>query len=336
LPHPALAHLPDEKRRELLARGAVLRACTPVLAELLDLEAQRRPPVLDALGGFAMAGQGAAAAPTDSQAIWSLVDRWTQRLQDLLAANLQPDERALIERLKGFTAGAVDEDPFAEIFDIVATAAADLYEADWTEPAFRVASLGNHPRRGRDPYGVSGATVLDPSEVTLKVHRASFGPAAFAAIAPVLVHECACHVPQRSPIDSDSHFAEGFMDWAARYFGRHWASRLPAGLGILYGEHEERLYHAIATSMKDLGTARARGRRVAQHLSLTLERRHGYDRARAQLAVARFAIRLNVIEPARPTDKDAFVSSIRFGEDAPIAEPLLSALQGLRSAAEVL
>ena len=55
--------------------------------------------------------------------------------------------------------------------------------------------------------------------------------AAFAAIPVVLTHECVCHVPARQwPPSNESYFAEGFMDWAALYYGQLWAGALPAAV----------------------------------------------------------------------------------------------------------
>lgn len=331
---PAFDGLPRPERSEILARGTVLCACSPALAALIDLTNDRSPLIVDAMGGFGSAAEHARDAPDDGEAIARLVDAWSERLEALLSIAHRQEERSVLEALRTLVPKAADEDPFANAVGVLADAASALYEDSWVDPTVTVGFLSRHPSPDHPGYAIRALTA--GGEIRLMIHAAGFGPSALAALPALLVHELVCHVPARQhPVDNRSPFAEGFMDWAARYYGRVWAARLPAPQAAIYVENEERLYEAVASSEPQLATVRRRGRRAAQYLAIALEQHHGYEQARAQSAVASLAVSLNVVD-APTYAKDGFVARLPYSEDEHLPELVVDVLEGRRPAADVL
>ena len=136
-----------------------------------------------------------------------------------------------------------------------------------------------------------------------------------------------------SSVDNRSFFAEGFVDWAARYYGRYWAACLPSGLATIHEEHERRLNAAIARRNRELAIPRERGGRAARHLARTLERHHGWKLDMAEARIASLAVELNVLDSSTAS-KDAFVTRVPIGVDKPLGSVLLAVLKGLRPPAD--
>jgi hypothetical protein len=336
---PSYAELDPAIQRELLARGALLRACGPCLDEL----AARRTSaaVQDVLQGLTLAARVAVTAEDEAAAVRAAGEEWGARIDGHLGATgLDPAEQALLRAIRRYIRTAEAVDPFRETFDVIEERAEGLYEHNWPGATLMTTFLGAHPRGARDEYGVTAAVreAADGSAiVNLRLHPGTLGPETYAAIPAVLVHEFVCHVPARQGgvVDNESPFAEGFMDWAATYFRRAWEAHLPHELGRSCEKHGSGCFAAVATGARELAIARDAGRRAAGHLKNRLQRHHDRSDAQACAEVASLAIQLNVTE-ARLTSKDAFVAALDAAPDVPVPRLVLDVLKGSADAADLL
>jgi hypothetical protein len=338
LPYPGIDH--PEIWRELLSRGAMLRATATHLGEIID-RGTHSMAVADVVTGFAAAAAYARVQQDDQSAVSAAAARWRNRLEEQISAPAAvARDRALFEAMVEDLAHVHSGDPFLEVFEAVADLAAMLYEENWpAQVPFAASYRSTYHRHGQDRYGVRasvGGTDLG-MEVKLRLYPRDFGPEAYAALPCAFAHECICHVPaqQLGVVDNASLFAEGFMDWATTYWLRCWGAFLPVGFGSLVEKHEALYRAALVAEGTDESDAREGGRRAAGYLSRQLQRHHGYEAERACERVASFAARLNVHEaPLR--DKEGFVDGIDIYSEAPLQEPLLGTLKGDRPAADVL
>ena len=313
-----------------------MRAAATRLGPLIDWRSQSA--VADVLSGLEAAAAAGSSARSDQEAVDIAADAWGRRLSEKLAGeSLAAGERALFGAIARDLATVRADDPFTEIFDAVTERAATLYEHNW--PPTGLAMSFQPQYHGQDKYGLRAAVRAGATgpEIKLVPYLDEFGPEAYAALPCALAHECVCHVPaqQLGEVDNASLFAEGFMDWAATYWLKVWAARLPKGFAELVPRHEPYYRAALVAVPSEERTARLAGRRAAQHLSTLLQNHHGQTLERAESRVATLAVRANVFE-ARLRRKEEFVDGVDCESDDPLQEPLLGVLKGKRSVAELL
>jgi hypothetical protein len=276
---------------------------------------------------------------TDEEAVSGVASSWRYTLEDLMPAAASPSELQLIEALHSHAANADATDPFANLFDAVSARCAGAYGESW--PGDVRFALGiAFPPSGRPlvPYGLVAETRLSPPPtVTLGILPQGFGPAAYAAMPAVLVHECVCHVPARQggEVSNSSVFAEGFMDWAARFFFERWMPEIDAGMAPAALEHALRLDAVVTRPDTREGAARLRGRRAAERVAGWLQADVGRPRAEAQAAVAKLAVELNTTEASLAVKDDLAVRLVGLGDDD-TRERLERYFKGEASAADML
>jgi hypothetical protein len=248
---------------------------------------------------------------------------------------LAAEVRALVGALRELLSGAAGTDPFHRLFTGITALAQAIYQDDWRTAELGMAHLRRHPRGGQDPYGVTAATPWPPDDlaaaVELRIQPDGFGPAAFAVVPILLIHECICHVPARQDrAANDSTFAEGLMDWVGYFFHDRWAVALDPELAPAARQHAEALRNVLTRGSSAEAQARRAGHRAAHILQAWFE---GEPRdspiaerlspAEAGLAVARLAVQLNTVDRSL-ADKDHFVSLL----SVPLPPQLEDALRG--------
>jgi hypothetical protein len=331
LPYPGISD--PEVWRELLARGAMLRATQANLSEIIARSSSIS--VDNAMSGFALAARTAAGVANDNRAVGAAAAEWQTRLAPLITGRgIDSAERKLFKTLSRDLQSVHSGDPFGEMFRLVAAWSAVLYGESWPDDVSLDVAFGRrHPRRRQDHYGLAAlasATAAGPC-VTLVLYPDDFGPEAYAVLPYVFAHECVCHVAARQlgEVNNSSLFAEGFMDWATSYWLAVWMGGLPLGLGALVEEHEPIYRAALLAEATDEAIGRGAGRRIAAYLSRQLSAHHGLDKGLAGERVARFAVEMNVAE-ASLAAKDDVLDRIDIRADVAIPEPLLGALEGKR------
>src|SRR5207237_2658109 len=133
--------------------------------------------------------------------------------------------------------------------------------------------LTAHPRRIdiRDPYAVDAETrQADGAVVELQIHPESLGPATWAALPSLLVHECVCHAPARQggKVKNTSLFAEAFMHWAARWLFVQWITVAAPEFAATASQHASGLWEILTPAFSDAGGSRARGWRAAEETTV--------------------------------------------------------------------
>jgi hypothetical protein len=331
-PYPALD---AETWRRLLAHAALLRAVSARLTEL-DL-ALGRPPFQSAVAALSTAALASCGANDDDQAVRQATERWREDL-GRLAALVDGNERELLDELGRRAADATAEDPFETLFAGVATKAKAVYGACWQAAELSVAWLAAPPRRyAPDRFAVTATTVPGATPVVeVLIYADGFGPAAYAAIPSLLVHECVCHVPARQggAVSNASPCAEGFMDWAARFFFDRWMLELDAALAPAARHFARGLENAVTLAETVEGAVRIRGRNAADVIGARLVAKSGLTPAEAEAWTARLAVELNCTE-APLARKDRFVVALN-GEWPPTLLNHLADVRTGRAQAESL
>lgn len=334
----ALARLrPVGRATELLAHGAILFSCAEHLEEFISLHRARRTVVLAASMELRLATvQAAAMAPGSDDAVGLARDLWSEQLARLAAvAGLATEEAQLLANLRTAATGAEAEDPYTVLFKRVAGRARALYDIDWPPLEFIVRTFSDSRH---DRYPIQAETVpasgRSPIAVVLKLDPVELIPDAFAAIPGLLIHECVCHVASRTAgdVDNRSAFAEGVMDYAARYFRALWLRdfgplRRPAE------EHAQGVFDAIAQRDPTADRARRFGERVADKLAKRLELRMSPGEAAAATAI--LAVRLNVAD-APLVHKDVWVALLDEEGSVPVAPEVLEVIRGTRDPLDLL
>ena len=328
--------LDDVDWRALLVRGALLRAVARLLPELHEL--RRSPEVATAIGQMHIATRAACAnASEDAEAVTLAGEQWSSALDELDREGLGLEERQVLRGVRDQVSAATDEDPYKLLFVAVAERASAVYGDAWPGCDLDIAKLIELPRDGRDPYALSGATRPDTKPVVeLALFAEGLGPATWAAVPSILVHEAVCHVAARQGgrVDNASPFAEGFMHWAASWFFSTWLDSLDADLAQAAREQADPLWTALTPPASSLGSARRHGVRAAGRLMTWLAGR-GLSLAEAEMQVAHLAVALNR-EEASLARKDHFVVRVNAGPDAPLEELLDAVLMERGDPAEVL
>ena len=330
---PAYVDLEPEVWRGLLARAAIYHATRTRLSVLCDMV--RLPGVVQGVFNDLdlQVSECTVDDLDDATTVSRVVEAWDRALTEKLGLR-QLDEatRELLEELRVLARCARGEDPLHMLFTGVSALAATLYGRSWRPPTLRVSHMRSHPRDAplaADPYAVSARTPLcesdDDAAVELMVFCSAFGPAAYAAVPILLIHECVCHVAARQDqVRNDSAFAEGLLDWAAYFFLDMWAGRIDRELSGAARQHALEL-RAVLTRRVDTAEGRARqlGHRAAETLRSWFEVEYGYDAHGAALRVSQLAVQLNLVD--RPLlQKDHFVSRL----SAPLPRDLERALRG--------
>jgi hypothetical protein len=338
----SLEQLRPQQAMELLAHGSILRSCAADLEEFAALDRATRSVGRSASLELLYAVRTAAATATNADQVVELAaDQWSQHLRRLSGVDgISADEQQLLDALTRGSTGAKADDPYAWIFEIIATQAQALYGRDWRRVEF-IVRVFSDLRTGEDRYPVRASTEpaseRSPVRVVIAIDPTEFGPAAFAAIPGLLTHECLCHVAARpaGAVDNLSQFAEGFMHWAAVYYGKLWAPEL-GELALAADEHAHRVFEAIARGAPGPASARGLGERAARKVARRLEHRHGMAPGLAAASTANLAVRLNVA-PKPLSYKDRFVRQLdREPQNAPLAQPVLEVITGSRDPNDLL
>jgi hypothetical protein len=341
---PPYHGLPPEEWRRLLARAAVFHAIRGRLGRLCEMahDAAVRA-VLSRLDEAVRSCAGNAA--DDRAMVAAVVCTWVRAVDAIQAwQDLDAEAASLLADLKRFVRGACAEDPFAALFARIETLASQLYGAAWRPVTLTVAHLPDHPRgsdRDRDPYAVTALTPWPPepppAEILLWICDNEFGPAAYAAIPILLIHECVCHVAARQEkAKNDSQFAEGFLDWAGHHFLRIWAAKLDPLSATAVEEHAQQLSQVLFhTATPRERRARRLGKQAAGDLLSWFQSECRMQREEGSHRVAALAVELN--RTKRPiADKDQFVSLLKLPFPPAVARKLRAWNDGRATPEELL
>jgi hypothetical protein len=325
----------------LLARAAVFYAARTRLSELSDRINRDGVVLLALLGLETWAREVAARNLDDASTVTAVVTEWDVELaQALSRTQLDAESRDFLVDLRELVRSTCCDDPFQQLFARIAALSSVVYGDAWRSATLQVGHIGRPPREGRDPYAVTAVTPWPPDksgmEVRLHIHPDRFGPAAFAALPMLLVHECVCHVAARQDrAANDSTFAEGLLDWVAYRYLEYWAVKLDRELAPAARKHAESLRVVLAGADTPEGWARRVGHHAAEYLRAWFEAECEHDPLESPLRVAQLAVELNKVDRSL-ADKDIFVSML-----GPPVPPILGAAlrkweSGELTAAELL
>lgn len=330
--------------RGLLARAAVYHATRGALEHLAELAASDT-----AVGSVLLQLDRAATVCSDEDnddvaLVAAVAQRWEAEIERTLGeGHLEPATEELLMQLRCLVRAASGEDPFRTLFYGIERHARALYGAAWRPTALAVAHRRTHPREadlGRDPYALTAFTPWPPdphqARVELRVFCDRFGPAAFAVLPILLIHEFVCHVPARQDkVNNDSEFAEGLLDWAAYYFHHQWASKVDRELAPAARTHADQLKSVLLTPKTAAARARKAGHAAAEKLVTWFEHDCGLSPEESRMRVAALAVALNQVE--RPLEiKDHFVSRIAYAVPPDLEEALRSWVANTAEPAQLL
>src|SRR5262249_51269643 len=235
------------------------------------------------------------------------------------------------------------DDPITGIFTRIESLAGQIYGEAWRPATLTLAPLARHPLGldlDRDPYAVTAEISWPPepppAEVVLWIYD-GFGPAAYAAIPILLIHECVCHVAAgQEKAKNDSQFAEGFLDWVGYHFLRLWATKLDPLSASAAEDHAERLGQLRADQVSpEVRRARKLGRQAAGDLLSWFQSECQMEREESCHRVALLAVELNLAR--RPiAAKDQFVSLLALPFPPEVAEKLHAWKDGRATPDELL
>lgn len=314
---PPFIDLEPPMWRSLLARAAVFHATRTKLSILSDL-VRHGGAVQGALRDLEMQAHECSAHDLDDEAaVTRVVEAWDAALtRTLTLTHLDEQAHQLLAELQILMRCARGADPFRRIFVGISSMASALYGSAWRPTRLCVVHVRSHPRNAPpyvDPYALTATTPWPAgteATVELQIFCDAFGPAAYAAVPILLIHECICHVPARQDrARNDSAFAEGFLDWAAYFFFDRWVGKLDTELAPAARRHARELL----TSRTDTpeGWARQAGHGAADTLMAWFEGVCGLEQYESELRVARLAVQLNLLERSLK-EKDNFVSRLAW------------------------
>jgi hypothetical protein len=309
--------------RNLFVLAVVYHAARAKLDRLYDMGTQT-DSVRSVLVQLALAAQdasvGVGAEEDEVAVLEKALKAWDANLDTALGRQaLESDARKLLTEVRNLVGHCVVRDPFQALFAAIEAKTRDVYGEGWRPAVLSVAHIKEHPRPGAhaetDPYAVTALTTWPPNAgkavVELWVYCQEFGPAAFAALPMLFIHECVCHVPARQDkVKNDSLFAEGFMDWAACRFLQEWAGALDPELASAARVHAERLTDILTQYGHGKAAAvRRQGRGAAEALFSWFEWKCELSSNEARSRVARLAVELNQVDSSIRL-KDHFVTMI--------------------------
>ncbi len=320
----------------MLARASLLRACAERLAQLHDLTFAYAS-VEGVVKDLAKAAGVATALQTDHAAVTAAIGAWREDIASWLSnpATTAPEERQLLTEVDMLCASATAADAFDEIFQAVCSVGEDVYGTSWSAPSLMLDDIPAHPRTPPDDYAIGGQTIpTQPPLVKLFVFSDGLGPATFAALPCLLAHECISHVPaQQDRVKNDSSFAEGFMDWVARYLLRESLGHLFSYLGAAVSAHADAFASVFESPQTREGRARRLGHMAAENLVRLAVTELGMSTVEARVAVARVGRDLNLVQ-AKLDKKDLVVAM--FASYSTLDLLAADVLKGLRAAAHML
>ena len=340
---PPYRKLSPAQWRRMLARAAVFHATRGRLGRLCELT--HDAAVRAVLAELDRAVRTCARGDTDDRAMVAAVVRtWVASFGEIQSwEDIAPDTAELLADLQEAVGSACAENPFEAIFTRIVSLSSQLYGDSWRPATLTVAHLRKHPRESdvdRDPYAVTALTPWPrevPAEILLWIYDDGFGPAAYAAIPILLIHECVCHVAaSQEEAKNDSQFAEGFLAWAGYHFLRIWAAQLDPLSAAAVQEHADRLGQVLADRAEPTERkARNFGKLAAREL-------HSWFQSECQLGpeesgnrVAMLAVELNRAE--RPiAEKDRFVSLLKSPFPPRVHKKLRDWNDGLATSDELL
>jgi hypothetical protein len=332
----------SDKALQIAARASLLVASGIHLANYVEgpLGGDGRAALDSALSELWSAAKVACGQASIAAGIAAATVDWQERLYRLRDdAAREVSGIAVIEELLASCARAGTADALERLIAGIVEPCAELYGDSWRDLVVEVGSWKNHPRREDDPYGISSIASVgeEQAQVRLQIHVETFGPAALAALAGAMAHECVCHVAARplEPGGNESPFAEGFMDWAASYYLCIWAADLPGELGLIVEGHHARHGAILVRGSSAAAVARKGGRRAAQRLALRLQRHHGIEQAAACALVAGFAVRMNLAE-VRRARKDGWATVLSTQAEGPLSARELECVEGERPPEDLL
>jgi hypothetical protein len=261
------------------------------------------------------AGEFACTSIDDEAAVTQVVTAFDVKLGSIRSMeSISDTQRAVIDQVRTALCAMSGGDPLEELFGRIAQQASDLYGAAWRPAELSIAHSRSHPRGSEDPYPVTGSTVWldepDTAEVELQIFVERFGPAAYAALPLILIHECVCHVPARQEkVKNDSEFAEGLMDWAACYFHDNWAAKLDPEFAQAAWTHGDRLKALLLAGRSRESRARVAGHQAVGCLQVWLQDECQMSLEQSRSHIARLAVEMNIVNESIAA-KDHFVTRL--------------------------
>lgn len=327
---------------ELLARGAIWRACAPRLWELGGLS-EDRPAIGAALADVHRCAVRAAMRATKEaqSAVRLAAAGWRESLAEAIDDHSTSDEdRRLLAEVLQLVEGVECGDPFGELFARLASQTRHIYRDSWRGADFEVVALPQPLQRApNDPFGVTATTYAADADpvVELWIRPNMLGPAAYGAIPYLLVHELVCHVGARQEeVDNGSPFAEGLMDWVAEYFFKRWIGEVDHRLAAAAEGYFEQLAALQRVPTSEEGAARISGHQAGRRLVAWLVGVHGRSRVQAEAETARLGVEINP-EEASLARKDLLVAQLNEGHWAPdFAKVLLAVIERRRPPSALL
>lgn len=288
----------------LLGRAAIFRAVKGRLGDLADAAkhwTRYGDTVRDALNRLYQIVNEVARSALNGQQVVSEVSRaWLHELRRIVdQKGVEPDARRLLAELHSLVEQAVASDPFREIFERVQAQASPIYKPHWRETSLSLGHVREHPRRAsRDPYALTAVTTTAGRHavIQLNIYPPDFGPAAYAALPSIFIHECICHVPAKQDKDDNrSVFSEGFMDWAAVQLFENQMGRMDTQLMPAAKQHGKHLAELLKDEANNPAWAeRTYGHRQADILAdWFLEQIPLCSGEEARVKVIRLAVELN-------------------------------------------
>jgi hypothetical protein len=211
--------------------------------------------------------------------------------------------------------------PIDALFERVVDRCRGLYgETRWADPTLELDEEYRHSASWDDSYGVSAQTPGARSEtphrrVQVSFDPLHFGPATYAALAYLLIHECVCHAGSgHQGADLESPFAEGFLDYAARHLLPVWVDQVAPEFPAAALRHGLR-FADVVLHRRGMSPARSVGLNAASTVENWFQRRRGWDRERCRRQVTHLAVELNQ-SSLELSVKETFVSLL-FGEPSP-------------------
>lgn len=339
------AFLEAELWRMLLGRAAIFRAVRARLGELEDAAKDRKrygTSVCTALNRlYETAEDVASGASNGQQAVDEVAESWLKELKRIAARkSVKPDARELLNDLYFLAKHPDAHDPFLELFEKVKAQASAVYDLYWREVSLSLGHVPEHPRQAsHDPYALTAVTVIAGRQATIEltICPLEFGPAAYAALPFIFIHESVCHVPARQDrVDNHSAFAEGFLDWAAVYFFEQWMAEIDADLAPAAIQHGAHLGEILKDETNPAWAQRTDGHRRANVLATWFQTEiHGCSAEEARAKVARLAVELNCTEKPLAL-KDRFVSRLKLPFSIELGRRLLEWEAGDAAAGDLL